>query len=463
MNSFSMLAGVTLVALRLSLLSLQAEAETKEPFYFNDLSGQERQQAFEEAADKHFAIWKEARGKTRSAEAELARFYALRAEKPDMVNQVIADGKLQETEIKARGTSETVNVEMIYEVPKEEGSYGWPRPVWRRITPSHFEVWTPHEGCLFDRLGRKLATAHPSRDNSTGRQWFGAFLPDGRWLTTELHDRDDRVYIFNREGVCVREIKVATFTKSKPKSDDGFNDCALIVPWARSDKRGQAWVMRLGSEGGMGEGLLEPDGSWRWLKPSENAWQQCMPRQLGVRLAGGVSLYFTKSDDSEYGMMSRQPSHGPGVGEPSFEVVGKGGGSLGNFNSDGLDFGFWPGSHACYLFGGFTWFFDSHRRYAGWINGIRVGDASDQRAMLFRMENNAIATVSPDLKAKSFQRFVRSDGRVLEPLNLQPDIGIGVFGLRPITAGADENGGDDFYGLAWIGVGRWKPESVRRR
>jgi hypothetical protein len=60
----------------------------------------------------------------------------------------------------------------------ENYTYNW---VIRRITPDRFEMWLPHRGLLFDGTGKTIATALPPRHDGHGREWYGAFLPDGRW------------------------------------------------------------------------------------------------------------------------------------------------------------------------------------------------------------------------------------------------------------------------------------------
>ena len=403
--------------------------------YFSDLSGDEWVKATTREAELHFAAWKSAQGAERKREAEIVRFYALRADHPEMFDQVLADGRLAETEVRAPADTAQIRVNVKHEVPHDAVQRYTQNPIWRRITPTAFEMWTPGKGWLFNSRGDLLNTAVPSRNKSQGRQWFGAFIPDGRWITTELLEGDGRVYIFNRKGRCTHEIKAAALLeKDRARIRSAKPE---LVPWARSTGDGEAWIVRVGSEEGRGESLLNPDGTWRKLAASSSPWRHCMARQLGVRLSGGICFYSVESDDGAWWMHSGQPSHGMGVGYPGYSVARSGAGddatgfSVGKIPGNGDGFGFWPHSRSIHILGeGRTWFFDAKGNYRGWIAGERVGDAADGKGMIFRMKDGRSATVSPDLKVTRTERFTLADGRRILPLELHPDIGLGVFAVR---------------------------------
>src|SRR5262249_46811747 len=155
-----------------------------------------------------------------------------------------------------------------------------PTPIWRRITQGTFELWTPHRGWLFNAKGDLLRHVEVKRDEAhsanetapVGREWFGAFLPDGHWITTELHEGDGRVYIFDKHDHCTHEIKSGALLQDWKNRAAATHEM-LIVPWARSDKTGQRWLVRIGSNEGMGEALLERDGTWRRVGADESIWQ----------------------------------------------------------------------------------------------------------------------------------------------------------------------------------------------
>jgi hypothetical protein len=415
--------------------------------YFTKLSGDEWVKATAKEAEQHLAAWKSATGAERKREADIVRFYALRADREEMFDEVIADGRLTETEVKASADDAEIRVSVKHEVQRDREQQFPPNPIWRRITRSAFEIWTPRNGWLFNSKGDLLNTADPSRNQTEGRQWFGAFIPDGRWITTELLEGDGRVYIFNRKGRCTHEIKAAALLEHDRERIRSARP--EIVPWARSTGDGKGWIVRVGSEQGRGESRLNPDGTWRKLAASSSPWRHCMARQLGVRLSGGICFYSVESDDGTWWMHSGQPSHGMGVGYPYYSVSRKGeddeatGYSVGKIPGNGDGFGFWPRAHSIYILGeSRTWLFDAKGNYRGWIAGERVGDSADGKGMIFRLKDGRCVTVSPELKVTKTEHFALTDGRRILPLELHPDIGLGVFAVRGKADGDPEEPAD---------------------
>ncbi|MDB6174117.1 MAG: hypothetical protein JWL59_3428 [Chthoniobacteraceae bacterium] len=436
-----------LLALIAALSSTRADEHSFN--YFNDLSGDAWVSANAGEVQKHFDRWKAARGQERQSEAAAVKFYAWRGERLEVIAEVIADGRLAETRVKVPAKAKTVTVEPRREIKK--GPNGTGHIVWRRITPSRFEVWNSARGYLFDAKGNLVHSAKPPRKDGYGREWLGAFLPDGHWITTELLESDGRVYIFDAKEHCTREIKAGNLLE-----EGATHGKPLLVPWARSTKDGDEWLVRIGSEEGLGEVLLKADGTSRPAKAPPSLWQRCMARQLGIRLTGGITGYTNESDDGAVQMHSQQPGHGNGVGNPEYELVSATDTvALGNIPSDGRIFGFWPHSHACHVFNDqFTWFFDASGKYQGWVEGQRVGDAADGKLMIFRQTDGACITVSPDLHALGRQRFVLPNGHQLYPLELHPDIGLGVFVTK--APGEHDELTDNLLGSRKVIIGRWK-------
>lgn len=422
---------LSLIGVIFLICSLQVLSQAQE---FDDPNSYLTGEELVKELQKHYSTWKSAKGKERQREADSARFYAWRSSNLEMidVDEIISDGRLLETEVKAPDATKTVRVDVKLKLTKEDSQAGPSWLVWRRITPERFEVWTPTKGWLFNRNCELIHTANALREGeANGRQWFGAFLPDGHWITTDMKEWGDGIiYIFNSKGQCTHKIKSGNLLHSRD-----FHNKALIVPWARSNKSGNSWVVRIGSEAGEGEALLEPDGTSLPAISPPSIWQRCMARQLGVRL-GPLSYCGSEveSDDGTLIFTSWQPTHGPWVGNPSYDIAPSNGHNydkpfhLGDIPSEENAFGFWPRSHATYVFNGKrTWFFNAKCEYQGWIVGERVGDSPDRKCMIFRQPDGRCVTVSPTLHVTAAQSFALPDGRRLYPLELQPDIGIGIF------------------------------------
>ena len=66
---------------------------------------------------------------------------------------------------------------------------------------------------LHHLLGRDVERcgheASPPRRTGRGREWYGAFLPDGRWVTTDLDDTDGRLSFFSPKGTLERVVTSA--------------------------------------------------------------------------------------------------------------------------------------------------------------------------------------------------------------------------------------------------------------
>ena len=308
----------------------------------------------------------------------------------------------------------------------------------RRITADCFEVWTSANGWLFDRHGKTLNHAPVPRRDGTGLQWFGSFLPDGRWVTTDLWTRDDTLYLYSRDGKYIKELA----TRDIVPNDNPNRSTNGLVNWARSDGQGQGWIVSVGDTGRVvrvGEdfkpqvlGVFEP-------------WLLCYMRQLGARY-GRVP-----SDDGKLGLSGGTAGHGPGVGRFTYEVwaidpksayFGATDNTMkwshsfwwnGTRNS-----GFWPQSHKVFIDVGRreTWFFNENGECKGWMNAKRLGDAADGKSMLFRDPRNVLLTMGPELKITDARAFVDPTGAILKPMIVFDDLKLGFFlkGERLILA-----------------------------
>lgn len=218
------------------------------------------------------------------------------------VEEVAADGKLSAKELRFSRRPRTVPLrelrtfDGIETSPSQEDGYhvvdydtdlrtaeGW---LVRRITHDAWEVWTPTHGWLFDGQGQLLNQAYPQRGDGTGREWYGAFLPDGRWVTTDLQEHDDRLTFFSRDGHRLRQLTSAELAPYVPedagdaKEAQGTGLC--LIGWARSDKDGAAWMVNVGDNQGYATIRVGPEGPARVLGGIER-WGLCRPRALGPR------------------------------------------------------------------------------------------------------------------------------------------------------------------------------------
>ena len=135
---------------------------------------------------------------------------SIHADRPDLVEQVVARGDVLKRMLPVPRGGERVKLRTLHifaEFPAQldqemfasfSREQGW---LARRVTKDAVEVWTPNHGWLFDGQGQLLHEAHPPRGTGYGREWYGAFLPDGRWVTTDLDEMDGRLqFLFRYRG-----------------------------------------------------------------------------------------------------------------------------------------------------------------------------------------------------------------------------------------------------------------------
>ncbi len=319
----------------------------------------------------------------------------------------------------------------------------------RRLTAGALEVWTSKHGWLFDGRGKLLREASPSRGTGHGREWYGAFLPDGRWVTTDVEDFDGKLYFHASDGTLLRT------TPSDELAPAMKGDSGDLIGWARSDRRGEGWVVSVGSEEGRATVWVGSEGPARILDGTER-WKLCYPRALGPR---GWYIEMSVPDDAGELSLSRGGAgHGPGVGFPVYaRTLEDDEHPDGHRVPDGgYNFGFWPGKtsffvgaesdddrpsaarHTRKFWKGFdnslvpvvdkTWLFNEAGQVVAWVRARRIGDAADGRAMLFRVtEDSRVATIGPDLKIEVMRRFVWKNGAVGDAVWLWDDLRLGLF------------------------------------
>ena len=390
---------------------------------------------------------------------------AVRAHRPDMAEEAAAGGPMADRQIAVRRRARQVPLRVLrtldgpnvnpadgeHESAPNQGQ-GW---LARRITPDALEVWTPRHGWLFDGRGRLLHEARaPQSDTNMGREWYGAFLPDGRWATTEPTGQScDGLSINPAGGELLRRVPEPELAPEVP-----YRQGVPLLGWARSNRAGTAWVVNVGSEEGYATVEIGPEGPARTLSGVER-WQACYPRALGMR---GFYITAWVPDDAGGTLLKRDAAgHGPDVGYPGYSLVAPkqepvqdmldDGQLLGSVPSGNDIAGFWPGRRDVYIgatrFVGVqgshraleegegesrteeaTWFFDARSRFRGWLRGRRMADAADGRAMLFRLEaGREIVTLRPDLRAADVRRFTWDDGTAALALSVFDDLRLGLF------------------------------------
>ncbi len=378
------------------------------------------------AAEEDFATWK-ATGKLPESFEE----HAIRGAREDLVQRHFSGDKLAATEIKtdlpATACEVTVrDTELIESSIKESSPHS---TVWRRITQDRFEIWTPTTGKLYDAKGKLIAEAKVHRGDGWGREWYGAFLPDGRWITTDIDEFDKEVTAFSAKGKRLWAVKGATLI---PKSNNPEEEGSLpLIAWARSNKEGNAWIVSVGSEHGRGFVKLMPGGKWEKI---DDPWLECFPQQLRSR--GMYTDRYTASDNGSMSVNRTEAGHGMHVGWPHYHFL----------NTDilipnGDDFGILPDSWSVFIesdCGPFTeatedrkdertWFFDAKGIYQHWMKGRSVGASLSTSGLWIRQLDDSCLLVEKGHTIKSRIKFSTKDQKSLVPVELHDDIGLGLF------------------------------------
>ncbi|MEO8614547.1 MAG: hypothetical protein ABI600_05350 [Luteolibacter sp.] len=417
-------SGVVWFGVLLGMISLlHAEEAIQNP---GDDEWDKEVKAAGKAAEQDFEVWKST-GKV----PEEFTDHVIQGAREDLVQRMISGDKLQETEIKTDLPTTTFEVSIHATAPmdsalKEGDSY---RTVWRRITKDRFEIWTPKSGKLYDAKGILLAEAKVHRGDGWGREWYGAFLPDGRWITTDIDEFDKEVTAFSVKGKQQWSVKGATLI---PKSKDpDAEDSMPLIAWARADKNGKAWIVSIGSERGRGFVKLTPDGKWTKI---DDPWKECFPQQLRSR--GMYIDRFTRSDDGSLIVSRTEASHGMFVGWPHYHFP-----KNDLLIPNGDDFGILPDSWAVFIesdCGPFTeapedrkdgrvWFFDANGTYQHWIKGRTVGASLPTGGLWIRQLDDSCALVAKGHIVKSRVKFSTKEKKSLIPVELHDDIGLGLF------------------------------------
>lgn len=336
-------------------------------------------------------------------------------------------------------------------------------PVFRRISQNRVEAWTSKEGWLFDGRGRIVADVQVPRRDGTGREWFGAFLPDGRWITTDLWSNDEQLNGYEAKGKWLWELPGRDMVNRLPKPEaNSILDDEPVVPsigWARADKTGKRWLVGLGENFSRGYVLLDPERHIRALPYDAHLWNLVYPRAMGVR--GMYTALFIESDDGKEVLLRSEAGHGVGVGWPDYNLSNRWGVTI----NEGNAFGFWPHSHDVYIDAARgeqrlpeVWFFDANGKYQGEMAGTYLADASNGKDILVRETDSSVIEVSNRRQGpvvQSVRRFKWPDGSEALPLAIYDDLKLGFFLRGNGMDGPDADDARRARAAAEIVLARW--------
>ena len=375
---------------------------------------------------------------------------AVEANRADFIEEVAAGGNVAAKEIRFTGEPKQIGVTVLSDLgpaPMDEYSalYSW---VIRRMTADRFEVWLPKHGWLFNEKGQLLHEARPPRRDGHGRQWYGAFLPDGRWVTTDLEDTDRTLSFFSAKGRLLfqRTSKQLAPLTAEQRAAPAWTLGTDLLAWGRCDRDGKGFVVSIGSDGGRALVYVTPKGKSRLLTDPLDPWKLCYPRDLEAK--GNYTTVHKPSDDATLTVEERSAAHGSWVDYPLYLWRGD------HVNREDYlcipfgdrAFGFLPGSHDLY-FGAMettytdgappqrthlkTWFFTEKQTCRGWIAATYLTDAptasTDTGAQTWYAEENGNVLVL-DAELKPIQRIQwNSAEKPLIPEKLFPDLHLGLF------------------------------------
>ena len=369
---------------------------------------------------------------------------AVRSEQQEIVEEIAAGGDVAGLEIKLPAEEQKIEAQTVRAfdgippVPYGDRMDA----VIRRMTKSRFELWTPKHGWLFDAKGKLVNEALPPRRDGVGREWHGAFLPDGSWITTDLWEMDKTLTIFSRNGKLLKEIKVSEIAPAGPDEPWSLN----LIGWARCDREGEGWLVSVGDGCGRAIVFLKPHGKPLLLEDSFAPWKLCYPRDLEPK--GMFTGMSRPSDDDKCRIRFSCPAHGMWVGYPSYNWSDKDGDGR-NIPEGDHNFGFLPRSHDVFIGASDydngddgklrrlkTWFFAEGGKCLGWVRAAYLCDSADGTATWYCTEDGSVVALDASLKPQSRLSFL-IDRQTAKPVKLFTDLRVGFFSVnkRLVLAG----------------------------
>jgi hypothetical protein len=425
----------------------------------------DRNSPAEPQVPKIYAAWKTERNARRRA-----------AIGDQLVDAIIHEIELPQTIIADEVARDGLPVRLIATPPAEAhrlkplallpgvraGDEAWPAtPVLRRLADDRIEAWTSNEGWLFDGSGKLVTHVKVPRRDGSGREWFGAFLPDGTWITTDLWEQDEQINAFNARGKWLWEMKGTDILKQLPPSSNP--EGKPLIRWARADRIGEGWVVGVGEDWSTTCALVSRTKTVAPVPDGENAWDLVYPRAMGTR--GMFTDLDISSDDGDVSLSRGEAGHGVGVGWPIYRVAP---GSWSRIIRGGDQrFGFWPRSQALFieaqgdefLAPHRVWFYDEDGHYTGEIAGNYLGDAANKYGLLVTVPGGGVATLMPAPKgptATQTRLFTWPDGTRAVPLALYDDLHLGFFLRGAQIADANPQTAHRARSAASVVVAKWR-------
>jgi hypothetical protein len=321
-------------------------------------------------------------------------------------------------------------------------------PVFRRISDKRLEAWTSNEGWLFDAKGKLLVHVTVPRRDGGGREWFGAFLSEGNWITTDIWTEDKQINAYNAKGEWRWELAgthiLSRLSPATSTDDSDYKWRLPLIDWARADWKGNGWLVSVGANGSSSFALVNEKGAVKALPTGASLWGLVYPRAMGVR--GMYSSLYIDSDDGKVTLNRGEAPHGVYVGWPNYDLSNKWGVIIPEGNDQ---FGFWPYSHDIYIEGqqsvpeawhlpNRVWFFSAEGKYQGEVIGSRLGDAANGRDLLIQDANDQVVQVeskATGLAICDVRRFTWPDGTTAVPLAVYDDLHLGFFLRGPGMTG----------------------------
>lgn len=379
----------------------------------------------------------------------------------DMADEIVREGAPKNELIPAAAAhSLTLHVLSVLKgTHQDENTYPKISPVFRKISPNRLEAWDPREGWLFNSKGKLLVHVRVPRRDGTGREWYGAFLPNGRWITTDLWENDRQLNCFNPGGEWLWELQASRILAAAPPPIEPNSNMPLEVTpsigWARADRTGNRWLVGLGTESDRSFAFILPGGKVQPVPENTSLWSLVEPRSMGIR-GFFVDLYID-SDDGKVTLDRSCPGHGKGVPWPNYTP----GGTI--YEGDD-NFGFWPRSHAFYIETNRgpekpreVWFFDEKSKYEGQAPGSFLGDGAKLGSLLIQRDEGVVFEVAltpAGLEIGTVRRFQWPDGSVAVPLAIYDNWKIGFF-LRPSGAEKSDDSPEERHAKAEVILAGW--------